>query len=97
MKVLPMVLDEQKNKPGITITSVFGNANIEITDGVNSIGVMVNQNGVKSLVDELQAILGIDSTEGDPVGWTIVAIGNDGSVLCESKGKGRRRYWFNES
>ena len=35
-----------------------------------------------------------DDSEGDPVGWKILATGNDGSVLCESPSGNRRRYWF---
>lgn len=35
-----------------------------------------------------------DDTEGDPIGWKIIATGNDGSVLCESPSGNRRRYWF---
>lgn len=29
-----------------------------------------------------------------PAGWTIVSIGDDGSVLCQSRSGCRRRYWF---
>ena len=48
------------------------------------------------LLKELQAELeqSNDETEGDPIGWTIVATGDDGSVLCESPIGNRRRYWF---
>ena len=35
-----------------------------------------------------------DETTSDPIGWTIVATGDDGSVLCESPSGNRRRYWF---
>lgn len=35
-----------------------------------------------------------DDTEGAPIGWKIIATGNDGSVLCESPYGNRRRYWF---
>jgi hypothetical protein len=34
-----------------------------------------------------------DDTEGEPIGWNIVAIGNDGSALCEKNGK-RKRWLF---
>ncbi len=37
---------------------------------------------------------GNDETEGDPIGWKIIATGDDGSVLCESPTGNRRRYWF---
>jgi len=37
-----------------------------------------------------------DDPNGDPVGWTIVAIGDDGSVLCQSPRGQRRRYWFHD-
>ena len=33
-----------------------------------------------------------DDTDGSPVGWTILAIGRDGSILCESPTGRRRRY-----
>ena len=33
-----------------------------------------------------------DDTDGAPVGWTIVAIGRDGSILCQSPTGRRRRY-----
>lgn len=33
-----------------------------------------------------------DDTDGSPVGWTIVAIGRDGSILCQSPNGKRRRY-----
>lgn len=33
-----------------------------------------------------------DDTEGSPVGWTIEAIGRDGSILCRSPNGKRRRY-----
>ena len=35
-----------------------------------------------------------DDTEGDPIGWKIVATGNDGSVLCEKENGRRARFWF---
>lgn len=35
-----------------------------------------------------------DDAEGDPIGWKIVATGNDGSVLCESPNGRRVRHWF---
>jgi hypothetical protein len=35
-----------------------------------------------------------DDTEGDPVGWTIVSIGNDGSLLCRKDNGRRARFWF---
>lgn len=35
-----------------------------------------------------------DDLEGEPVGWTILAIGDDGSVLCRSPSGRRARYWF---
>jgi len=35
-----------------------------------------------------------DATEGAPVGWKIVALGSDGSVLCEHTTGRRVRYWF---
>ena len=37
-----------------------------------------------------------DETDGDPIGWTIVSTGDDGSVLCESPSGNRRRYWFHD-
>ena len=37
-----------------------------------------------------------DETDGDPIGWTIVSTGDDGSVLCESPIGRRRRYWFKD-
>ena len=33
-----------------------------------------------------------DDTTRSPAGWTIVAIGRDGSILCESPTGRRRRY-----
>lgn len=33
-------------------------------------------------------------TDGDPIGWKIVGIGKDGSVLCEKGNGQRRRYSF---
>ena len=33
-----------------------------------------------------------DDTDGSPVGWTIEAIGSDGSILCRSPSGKRRRY-----
>jgi len=33
-------------------------------------------------------------TDGDPIGWKIVVIGKDGSVLCEKPNGQRRRYSF---
>ena len=33
-----------------------------------------------------------DDTDGSPVGWTIVAIGRDGSILCQAP-NGRRCRW----
>lgn len=33
-----------------------------------------------------------DDTNGSPVGWTIVAIGRDGSILCQSPTGKRQRY-----
>lgn len=35
-----------------------------------------------------------DDTEGEPIDWTIVATGPDGSVLCQSPTGARKRYWF---
>jgi hypothetical protein len=35
-------------------------------------------------------------TDGDPIGWKIVGIGNDGSVLCEKGNGQRRRYSFGD-
>jgi len=35
-----------------------------------------------------------DDTEGGPIGWKIVATGNDGSILCEAPNGRRCRYWF---
>ena len=35
-----------------------------------------------------------DDMESAPIGWKIVAAGNDGSVLCESPSGRRIRYWF---
>lgn len=32
-----------------------------------------------------------------PVGWTIVSIGKDGSLLCDSANGRRCRWWLNES
>lgn len=37
-----------------------------------------------------------DDATGVPVGWSIVAVGNDGSVLCQSTNGSRRRYWFHD-
>jgi hypothetical protein len=37
-----------------------------------------------------------DDTEGEPIGWKIVAIGNNGSVLCEAPNGRRVRYLFTE-
>lgn len=36
----------------------------------------------------------VDDTLDEPVGWKIIAIGSDGSVLCCSPTGRRRRYWF---
>lgn len=47
-------------------------------------------------LEEMREIQEDDDPDGDPVGWVIVAIGDDGSVLCESKTGNRRRYWFGE-
>lgn len=33
-------------------------------------------------------------TEGDPVGWAIVAVGDDGTVLCRSPNGRRARFAF---
>jgi hypothetical protein len=33
-----------------------------------------------------------DDTEGSPVGWSIVSIGRDGSILCVSPSGRRKRY-----
>ncbi len=35
-------------------------------------------------------------TDGDPIGWKIVGIGKDGSVLCEKGNGQRRRYSFGD-
>ena len=35
-------------------------------------------------------------TDGDPIGWKIVGIGKDGSVLCEKGNGQRRRYLFGD-
>lgn len=35
---------------------------------------------------------GADDTQGEPVGWEIVGIGADGSVLCRSP-LGKRKRW----
>jgi len=35
-----------------------------------------------------------DDTSSPPVGWKIVATGEDGSVLCSSPTGQRCRYWF---
>ena len=35
-----------------------------------------------------------DEMEGNPIGWKIVATGDDGSVLCQSPSGQRARYWF---
>lgn len=37
-----------------------------------------------------------DELEGNPIGWTIVATGLDGSVLCQAPHGQRARYWFTE-
>lgn len=37
--------------------------------------------------------IGLDN-EGSPVGWKIIATGNDGGVLCEAPNGQRRMYWF---
>lgn len=36
-----------------------------------------------------------DEVEGSPIGWSIVGIGKDGSILCQSPTGKRRRYWLN--
>jgi hypothetical protein len=35
-----------------------------------------------------------DETDGMPIGWTIVATGDDGSVLCRAPNGQRARFWF---
>ena len=35
-------------------------------------------------------------TDGEPIGWKIVGIGKDGSVLCEKGNGQRRRYSFGD-
>jgi hypothetical protein len=42
----------------------------------------------------LWTIDGKNITDSDPVGWKIIATGDDGSVLCESPEGHRRRYLF---
>ena len=36
----------------------------------------------------------VDHVQWDPVGWKIVALGEDSSVLCEHPNGRRVRYWF---
>lgn len=40
------------------------------------------------------ATCGSDDTDGPPIGWTIVGIGDNGTILCESPTGHRRRYWL---
>lgn len=44
----------------------------------------------------LQMRKGDIDTDGDPIGWKIVGIGKDGSVLCEKGNGQRRRYLFGD-
>jgi len=58
-------------------------------------GVYPRRTWVHDARDVVMSLLDIgDETEGDPIGWKIIATGNDGSVLCQSPSGNRRRYWF---
>ncbi len=48
---------EEGPKPGLTVTSVFGESRIAITDGMNRIELSLTRRGVESLIDELQTVL----------------------------------------
>lgn len=47
----------EKPKPSITVTSVFGDTRIEVSDGVNSIALGLTSQGIESLITELQIVL----------------------------------------
>ena len=42
--------------------------------------------------ENIDSVRSSDDVSGSPVGWTIVAIGRDGSILCQSPQGQRRRY-----
>ena len=42
--------------------------------------------------ENIDSVRSSDDVSGSPIGWTIVAIGRDGSILCQSPNGTRRRY-----
>jgi DNA-directed RNA polymerase subunit RPC12/RpoP len=44
-------------KPGIRVMSAFGQARVEVTDGVHSIAIDLTRGEVASLAESLQAVL----------------------------------------
>lgn len=55
------------------------------------------ESAIEALDELSEALAAMYDTEGVPVGWKIIGIGNDGSVLCEDSVGHRRRYLFSQA
>lgn len=53
-----------KSKPSLTIKSVFGQCELTVSDGNNSISLMVSVMGIKQLIDELETVLELAEDAG---------------------------------
>jgi hypothetical protein len=45
---------------------------------------------IAKLKAEIERLKPSDDTVGEPIGWMVVGVGDDGSILCERNGKRKR-------
>lgn len=83
----------ERIKSETVVQQVFRDQAVTISkSGSEVIFKCANTENAEALFDWLSDLsLKID---GDPIGWKIVAIGDDGSVLCEHPTGRCVRYWF---
>ena len=75
------------------VMQLFREQALTISKSGSGVSIQCENGGDANAVFGWLADIG-DDTEGDPIGWKIVATGNDGSVLCEAPNGRRARYWF---
>ena len=59
-----VIFCEQK-KPSLKVSSVFGQSEIEASDGTNTVTLKLTKRGVSRLIDELQTVLEIADDDED--------------------------------
>jgi hypothetical protein len=75
------------------VMQLFNEQALTISKSGSAVSIQCEDSDDANAVFDWLADIG-DDTEGDPIGWKIVATGNDGSVLCEAPNGRRSRYWF---